>query len=98
VDLCSEQLSFGADGNAGPLFCANGALNTVAWDYFAKNNPQVLPLGPNATPAQVQQAVCSDVRNSTNPIETSTYKLAVAYYGWSFGVDPTEALTNGGCP
>jgi hypothetical protein len=70
----------------------------LAWDYYAKGNPLVMSLGPNATPGQVTEAVCADVRNSSNPIETDAYTLAAMYYGWHFGVDPSGVLISGGCP
>jgi hypothetical protein len=97
IGLCSEQLSYGADGNASPLFCAKGQLNVLAWKYFAADHPRVMSLGPNASPQDVEHAICADMSKSTGPIETSTYQLAAAYYGWSFGVVPTDVLTNGGC-
>ncbi len=88
---CSAQLQIGADGNAGPLTCPNGALNALAWAYFAKDDPLVMTLGPNATPDQVLQAMCSDLHtNSTGVIELSAYRLAALYYGWQFGISPTQ--------
>jgi hypothetical protein len=36
------------------------------------------------------QAMCQDTR-STIPIEQEAYKLAQAYYGWRFVVDPSSA-------
>jgi hypothetical protein len=54
--------------------------------------------GPYATPGQVTEAMCADMRNSTIPIETSAYKISALYYGWQFGVDPSQTLLNGGCP
>ncbi len=97
VGLCSEQLSYGADGNASPLFCANGQLNVLAWKYFAALHPRVMALGPNAAPGDVEAAVALDIKNSTGPIECSAYQLASVYYGWSFGIDPTSgSLADGG--
>jgi hypothetical protein len=57
-----------------------------------------MSIGPDATPGQVQTALCADLRTSTIPIETSVYRISALYYGWSFGIDPTDVLTNGGCP
>jgi hypothetical protein len=90
VALCSAQLSYGADGNASPLFCSNGEINRLAWSYFAKDTPKVMALGPNATPSDVEAAVSADMHGSTGPIECSTFQLAYVYYGWSFGVNPTS--------
>jgi serine/threonine protein kinase len=52
VNECSQQLSFGVDGDAAPLTCVDGSLNAVAWAYFAKGNPTVMSLGPDATPSR----------------------------------------------
>ena len=93
VDECTQQLTFEADGNAGPISCANGDLNVLAWEHFASGNPLVMSLGPYATPTQVQAALCADMQASTIPIETSTYNISALYYGWSFAIDPTS----GGC-
>lgn len=101
VNECRAQLWFGANGNAGPLTCANGALNTVAWHYFASAKPPllVMRLGQYATPRQVQNALCVDIEHnhSTIPIETSAYRLAALYYRWRFGIDPTQVLTTRSC-
>ena len=57
-----------------------------------------MTLGPYATPAQVQEAVCSDAKAlSSLPITEDSYSLAASYYGWRFGTDPTSALLSGGC-
>jgi hypothetical protein len=80
VDECTQQLSYGADGNAGPITCSNGDLNVLAWMYLAKGNPLVMALGPDATPSQVEEALCADVRTSTNVIETSAYRISALYY------------------
>ncbi len=98
VDECIQQLTFGADGNVWPVSCVNGDLNVLAWQEIAKGNPLIMTLGPYATPDQVEEALCSDLRNSTIPIATSAYQISALYYGWSFGVDPSQILPNGGCP
>ena len=97
VDECNQQLTFGVDGNASPVRCANGDLNVVAWDYFASNNLLVMALGPYATPGQVQEALCADLHHNTIPIETSSYQIAALYYGWTFALDPSAGLPNGEC-
>lgn len=97
VGICSAQLSYGADGNASPLFCSNGEINRLAWEYFAKGNPRVMALGPNASDSDVESAVSSDIVGSTGPIECSAFQLAYVYYGWSFGVNPTSGAIEG-CP
>jgi hypothetical protein len=102
VDECSARLQIGADGNAGPLTCGRGKLNVLAWQYFAKNNPLVMSLGPNVIPDQVLRAMCSDLHaaapeTSTVPIEISVYRLSALYYGWQFGVDPVQEFLGGNC-
>ena len=96
IDECRTQLSVGADGNVSPLFCSNGDLNVLAWEHVAKTNPLVLSLGPNVLPDQVLRAMCSDLRNSTIPVVVSSYQLAQAYYGWDFGIDPSQELEANG--
>jgi hypothetical protein len=97
VSECSAQLQIGADGNAGPITCPNGDLNALGWDYFEKSTPLIMSLGPDVTLAEVQEALCADLHNSTIPIETSAYNMAALYYGWRFGIDPAGTLVSGGC-
>jgi hypothetical protein len=94
VDECSTQLVFAVDGTAGPLRCRNGRLNSLAWQYYAKFNFQVMAAGPSATPGQVQQAMCGDLRtnsNATIPKVKQAYELAAHYYGWQFTFAPDPA-------
>ena len=98
VGLCTQQLSYAADGNASPLFCPSGEINRLAWKYFADLNLLVMALGPNAKSSDVEAAVASDLNGSTGPIECSAYQLAAVYYGWTFGSDPTRSVLTGGCP
>ncbi|HVC75439.1 MAG TPA: hypothetical protein VND96_02865 [Candidatus Micrarchaeaceae archaeon] len=97
VGLCTQQLSYAADGNASPLFCSNGEVNRLAWTYFADLNLLVMSLGSSATPGDVEAAVASDL-NGSEAIECSAYQLATVYYGWNFGTDPTSSVLIGGCP
>ncbi len=93
VAECSQQLMYGADGSFGPLTCDAGEqLNVLAWNAAAALHPLIMSLGPDATPGQVNTALCADLPHSTIPIETDTYHMAAMYYGWSFGYDPTRAL------
>jgi hypothetical protein len=87
VDECTEQLLTAADGTVGPLKCPGGKLNTLAWQYYAKFDPQVMSLGPFATEGEVARTVCSDLKNSnigTRPKETEAYQISALYYGWRF--------------
>jgi hypothetical protein len=99
VGLCSQQLEIGADGNAGPISCSNGKLNELAWQYLAKNNLNVMALGYDVLPDQVLRAMCSDVQSggSTNVLEVSAYNISVLYYGWKFGVSPSQEFLSGDC-
>jgi hypothetical protein len=99
VGLCSKQLLIGADGNAGPISCSNGELNQLAWQYFAKGNLDVMALGSDAVPDQVLRAMCSDVQSggSTRVIEVTAYNISVLYYGWNFGVSPSQEFLAGDC-
>jgi hypothetical protein len=93
VGVCSQQLQFGADGNVGPVLCADGRVNGLAWLSLASSAPRVLGAGPLASPDSVSAAMCADQQNSTLPITQSAYEIAKAYYGWQFGVDPTCDVT-----
>ncbi len=100
VDLCSSPVQVFQDGNAGPLFCISGAINTLAWEFFAQLHPRVMSLGLAATLADIEPAICADLgqRHITQPEEDSAYVLAWRYYGsWPHGFDPTAFAINGGC-
>ncbi len=90
--LCSTQITVTADGNATPLLCRSGAVNVPAWRFYAEVSASVLGLGLNPTQGQVQGAICDDFKHNhaTKTAETSGYKLATAYYGWTFNVDPAQ--------
>jgi hypothetical protein len=92
------HIQYGTDGTAGPLFCSNGQPNPPVLDYYRTLHLRVLNLGPDATPAQVLQGMCSDLHHdSTLPIESDAYDLAQKINGWSFGTSPPEEMLNGGC-
>ncbi len=97
VAECSHQLTYAVDGTAGPLFCSSGALNVLASHFYAGLAPLVMAVGPNSSPDQVEQAMCSDVTagHSTNPEEEDSYALAKAYYGWHFAIDLSNFVVNG---
>lgn len=98
VGICSQQMSFGADGNASPIVCSNGAINVVAWNYLEPNAPALFAAGADASEGQVQNLVSQ----LTGPIPSneSEYCLVQAYYGWSFAInlDPaSQALPGATC-
>jgi hypothetical protein len=96
-ELC-PHIQYGADGTAGPLFCIDGQPNPPVLAYYRTLHLQVLSLGPDATPAQVLQAMCTDVnQHSSYPIETAAYNLAQKINGWSFGTSPPQEMLDGGC-
>jgi hypothetical protein len=98
VGLCTQALTH-ANGSVSPLFCANGDINRLAWAYFANAQVRVLGLGIFASDTEVAAAVGQDVKGrATDSAECDAYRLAVAYYGWSFGLDPTSGVIKGGCP
>lgn len=97
VGECSAQLEFDGDGNASPLMCHNGAINILAWNYFATIDSPLLGLGRDATEQRVETQLCADLDHSTVPIERSAYTLARAYYGWKFGASPLNMLVDDAC-
>lgn len=92
VGVCTQQMQFGADGNASPILCSDGAVNSLAWTYFDQQYPGIFAVGAYATLSQVQQAVMAMESDGTIPTEESAYCLAKAYFGWEFGVslDPVN--------
>ncbi|HEV2362470.1 MAG TPA: hypothetical protein VGS21_12275 [Acidimicrobiales bacterium] len=86
VKFCSYPVVHDMDGNAWPIFCQDGRLNTDAWDYFAAMRPHVFALGSGASRALVLAAACYDWRtlHLTNPIEDNVMQLASARYGWPY--------------
>lgn len=94
VGICQQQLSFGADGDASPLFCQNGAVNVLAWRYFQSAYPAIFALGAYATPNQIQQVTSK--MSPPFPDADSAYCLAKAYYGWSYAESLNPADTQQG--
>lgn len=95
VGVCTQQMTFGADGNASPILCSDGAVNTLAWTYFDQSYPGIFAIGAYATENQVAQAVTQMETNGTIPTEESAYCLAKAYYGWQFGISLDPANQTG---
>jgi len=89
ASLCSKPIVTTTDGNALPLTCSNGALNVRAWNYYSLISASVLGLGLNPTQGQVESAICDALKHNhaTRTQETSGYKLASTYYGWTFNID-----------
>jgi hypothetical protein len=94
VALCSQPVTLTQDGGAAPLTCDNGALNVLAWKFYAGLSPRVLSAGTAATDKAVRTAMCADWigGHATAPEERSAYELSAAYYGWNFDTDPTDLL------
>jgi hypothetical protein len=91
-------MSYGADGNASPIICSNGAINVVAWDYLKPNAPALFAAGADASEAQVSTLVSKLV--GPLPSSESEFCLVSAYYGWQFAInlDPaTQAIPNASC-
>jgi len=97
IALCSQPLITIPGASATPLTCTNGALNVLAWKFYATLSPRVLSAGTAATDRTVRAAMCADwIRgHATAPEERSAYELAAAYYGWNFDTDPTDLRFSG---
>ena len=92
------RITYGADGTAGPLFCADGQANPPVLAFYRKKDLRVLRLGADASPTEVVQAMCSDLRRgSSYQIETGAYKLAQKINSWSFGISPPQEMVDSGC-
>jgi len=92
AQLCAKAIVQTADGNATPLTCSNGALNVQAWTYYSTISASILGLGANPSPAQAPAAMCDDIAHNgaSRAQESTAYRLAHLYYGWTFDVDPTK--------
>ena len=92
AQLCSKAIVSSAEGNASPLFCLSGAVNVQAWQFYSNISQSILSLGLNPNEGQPQSAMCDDIaHNGANRSEeVSGYKLAAAYYGWTFAFDPEK--------
>lgn len=90
--LCSAAIATTADGNVTPLLCHDGAVNVQAWSFYSDISQDILGLGLNPAPAQPVAAMCDDIAHNgaTRAEEASGYRLAAAYYGWTFNIDPTR--------
>jgi hypothetical protein len=90
--LCSTPITTTSDGQATPLFCHDGAVNVLAWAYYGAVGVSIMSLGLNPSSGQPQAAMCDDMaHNGAKPSqEANAYRLASAYYGWSFTFDPTK--------
>jgi hypothetical protein len=93
-----QRIVYGADGNPGPVLCADGHPNAYAMPPLESVAPHMFALGQFATSADVTAAACADLAfDSTNPIEDSAYRFMQAVNGWAFAVDPLSDLVTG-CP
>lgn len=102
---CSSPITFQANGNSGPVQCPNGALNVTEWNALATLEPSVMTLGYNASPANIQTALCNDANASNSDantkdsfiVEGTVYQIAALYYGWTFSPSPSAVLASGSC-
>jgi hypothetical protein len=87
--LCSTPIQTTADGRARPLLCHDGAVNVLAWKFYAPTSDSLFRLDAEASQFLAQNAVCDDIghNHATRPEEADGFELASAYYGWNFPVD-----------
>jgi hypothetical protein len=90
--LCATPITTTSDQNAKPLFCHDGSVNVLAWAFYGAVGVSIMSLGLNPNNGQPQAAMCDDIaHNGAKPSqEANAYRLAAAYYGWSFTFDPTK--------
>ena len=93
-----QRIVYGADGNPGPVLCADGHPDAYAMPPLEGVAPHMFSLGQFATSEDVTAAACADLAvGSTNVIEHSAYSFMRAVNGWAFAVDPLGDLVSG-CP
>ncbi len=89
ASLCVAAVFETADGNFEPLFCGDGSINVAAWERYAPFAPNVLAAGLHPSLKVLDTAFGKDfARHVTNVEEMDAYRLAAAYYGWSFWPNP----------
>jgi hypothetical protein len=91
---CAPGFALDADGNAGPVTCHGDEVDVATWDYFAASHPPLLTLGRAATKCAVAGAY--DDAQLTAAMNSTVFRLADAYYGWSFGPAFTDQLVSSG--
>jgi len=103
---CTLPVTFDSDGNVSPQTCADGGVNTTAWNWYASGdtstlvNSELLRLGLQASPGQVYRAMCYDYVNvfKTKPVTERAEEIAQTYYGWQFaGDNPLRDFEQLGC-
>jgi hypothetical protein len=87
-------LEYAVDGTVGPTTCPDGRPNMAADRYYRMRNLRVLSLGPNASPIDVDNAICADMadRATSIPIEGLAVQLAEAEQAWHFAIDPAQDI------
>ena len=89
ASLCVAAVLETADGNFEPLFCGDGSINVAAWEGYAPLTPNLLAAGLRPSLKVLDTAFDKDfARHATNVEELDAYRLAAAYYGWSFSPNP----------
>ncbi len=92
ISVCKESLNYASNGSPSPIQCNDGALNILAWDALATQEPTVMTLGYAPSQSQVTTAICKDANVAdldsspqiSAPLEETAYQLASLYYGWHF--------------
>jgi hypothetical protein len=92
-----------------PTTCPDGDINLASWPGSlagpAGAVSAVATLTRNASVSAVEVALCQDQRHVSSGRGTpytaaeleNEYAFWAAYYGWSFGVTPSEVVTSAGC-
>lgn len=99
LESCGS-LKFGVDGTVDSVLCPEGKPNAAADAYFRRFDLRVLALGAQATPGDVDRAICDDLTGPsapgkgapTIPAEGQAVRLAVAEQGWRFALDPADHI------
>jgi hypothetical protein len=80
---CRPLVHYSA-GNAGPLFCTDGADNPAALRYFSGLHLKIMRLPASANQAQAVTAICADLAHVSEAAEYSAYLLAANREPWYF--------------
>ena len=101
LESCGKLRLFN-NGTAEPVLCPDGRANAAADAYFRRFATRVLALGPRATPAEVNMAICADFAGTKTsiPVEAQAVQLAEAEQQWHFATDPADRMpeTAAACP
>lgn len=98
VPVCATPVTPSTAGIIGPIKCANGGLNALAWDAALFLDQSLLGLGAHASNSAIANELCQPAMQATSVAAAeSVFRVAQTYYGWTTPSDLDSELTTPGC-